>query len=267
MPVNKESIDYGVCRLSVVPMRNEPAHKSEQVSQLLFGEHYEVADVSKGKEWLKVVMYYDQCEGWIDARQHHTITKEYYDYINRADFKITTDVATSILYNKSSLLILMGSIIPITGSELFKMEEQFAFNGDSKSLGIKRDAEFLQTIAQKYLNSPYMWGGKSPFGIDASGFVQMVFKISGYRLGRTLQEQMRHGKEIIGLENAIPGDLLFLSALDEKSQHIGIFLDREKVIHCHGKVRVDYINEEGILNLDTKVYTHSLARIRRVLAD
>lgn len=248
-------------------MRVDPSHKAEQVSQLLFGDHYEVMEISKDKKWLNISVYYDGCEGWIDAHQHHSITKEHYEYINRADFKITTDRATSILYNKSPLLILIGSIIPISGSELFRMEEQFAFNGDSKSLGLKRDAEFLKTIAVKYLNTPFQWGGKSSFGIDASGLTQMTFKINGYRLGRTVQDQSKQGKEVTGIMNSLPGDLVFFTSKDEKYRHVGILLDKQKVIHSSGWVRTDNINEEGILNLETKVCTHQLVQIRRVLSE
>lgn len=265
--MSKESIDFGVCRLSLVPMRVDPSHKAEQVSQLLFGDHYEVIEISKDKRWLKISVYYDGCEGWIDERQHHAIPKEHYEYINRADFKITTDLATSILYNKSPLLILIGSIIPFSSSELFKMEEQFAFNGDSKSLGLKRDAEFLKVIAMKYLNTPFQWGGKSSFGIDASGLTQMTFKINGYRLARTVQEQTRQGKEVKGIENSLPGDLAFFTSKNEKDGHVGILLGKEKVIHSYGRVRVDHINDEGLFKQETNDLTHQLVQIRRILPE
>lgn len=265
--MNNDNIDFGVSRLSLVPMRTGPSDKAEQVSQLLFGDHYEVHEVSKDRNWLRIHMYYDQCEGWISLHQHHAVTKEYYDYINRADFKITTDLTSSILYNKIPLLILIGSIIPISASELFKMEEQFAFNGDSKSLGIKREVEFLKNTALKYLNVPYQWGGKNPFGIDASGLIQMVYKISGYRLGRTTEEQSRQGKPVENLAEAMAGDLVFFSTNSNGSSHVGLLLEKDKVIHAFGKVRIDYLNEEGILNLESKVYTHSLVGIRRVITD
>jgi cell wall-associated NlpC family hydrolase len=164
-------------------------------------------------------------------------------------------------------MILMGSIIPISGSELFKMEEQFAFNGDSKSLGVKREADYLKAISMKYLNAPYQWGGKSLFGIDDAGLVQMIFKICGYRLGRTVTELSRYGKSVASLADAQPGDLIFLNSGKGEPSHVGIYLENERIIHASGKVRIDHINEEGILNLDTKVYTHSLREIRRVLAE
>jgi hypothetical protein len=264
--VSNDSLDFGVCRLSIVPVRGEAADKAELVTQLFFGEHYEVLSVSKDKKWLKIQIHFDQYEGWIDAKQHHSISKEHFDYINRADFKITTDITTSILYNKNPLTIVMGSIIPISGSELFKMEEQFAFNGESKSVGQKRDAEFLKNTAQKYLNAPYQWGGKSPFGIDCSGFVQMVFKINGYKLFRDSSQQIKQGK-LIQVKDSAPGDLAFFKSKEDKIIHVGMILPDGKIIHASGKVRIDHFNEEGILNTDSKVYSHQLASIRRILPD
>jgi len=264
--VNTEALEHGVCRLSIIPVRGEASDKAELVSQLLFGEHYEVMSASKDKKWLRIKNYFDQYEGWIDAKQHHAITKEYFDYFNRVDFKITTDTTTSILYNKIPIAIVMGSVIPISGSELFKMEEQFAFNGESKSIGVKRDAEFLKITALKYLNAPYQWGGKSPFGIDCSGFTQMVFKINGHKLQRDAFQQAKQGKSI-AQKDAQLGDLAFFKSKDSKVSHVGILLGKEKIIHASGKVRVDHFNEEGILQGETKVCSHTSPSIRRILTE
>jgi len=262
-----EILDYGVCRLCVVPVRAEVSDKSEQVTQLLFGDHYEVTDQTKDKKWLKIKINFDQFEGWIDIKQHHPISHEYYEYLNRAEFKITTDVTSSILYNKSPHIILMGSMIPISSSELFKMEEQFAFNGEAKNVGQKREFEFLRNVSIKYLNSPYLWGGKSPFGIDCSGFVQMVFKICGYRLFRDSWQQANQGKSIKSIEEGLPGDLVFFKNAEGKINHVGILLEDDKIIHASGRVRIDHLNEEGILNMETKIYSHQFSHIRRILAE
>ena len=264
--MSTENLDFGVCRLSLIPVRAEGKDQAELTTQLLFGEHYEVLSVSKDKKWLKIKIYFDQYEGWIDAKQHHSIAKDHFDYINRADFKISTDITTSILYNKTPLAILMGSIIPISGSELFKMEEQFAFNGESKSLGLKRDAEFLKLTAKKYLNAPYQWGGKSPFGIDCSGFVQMVFKINGYKLLRDAAQQVKQGKAVL-FNEIVPGDLMFFKNKEEKIVHVGIFLGDDKIIHASGRVRIDHLNEEGILHSESRVYTHAFSKARRILSE
>lgn len=262
-----EILEFGVCRLSVVPVRAETSDKSEQVTQLLFGDHYEVIDQALDRKWLKVRSNFDQYVGWIDEKQHHAISKEYFEYLNQAEFKITTDVTSSILYNKSRQVILMGSMIPISSSELFKMEEQFAFIGEAKNLGQKREFEFLRTTAIKYLNSPYLWGGKSTFGVDCSGFTQMVFKICGYRLLRDSGQQAAQGKPVGTLQEAKAGDLAFFKNAAGKINHVGILLEQDKIIHASGRVRVDPLNHEGIFNPETKTFTHSFSHLRRVLAE
>ena len=261
------SFDFGICRLSVMPVRLEPSDKTEMVTQLLFGDQYEVTQLSADKKWLKIKIHYDQYEGWIDEKQHHAISKDYFNYLDQAEFKITTDITTSILYHKSPQVILMGSMIPISSSELFKMEEQFAFNGEAKNVGQKREFEFLKNTAIKYINAPYVWGGKSPFGIDWSGFTQMVFKISGYNLFRDSWQQGYQGKSVKSYHDAKPGDLAFFKNAEGKIVHVGILLDEDKIIHASGRVRIDHFNEEGILNVETKIYTHQFAHIRRILAE
>lgn len=262
-----EVIDYGVSRLSLISVRKDPDDRAEQTTQLLFGDHYEVLSISKDEKWIWIRIFSDGYEGWIDRKQHHGISSEYFDQINHANFKITTDLSNEILYKKNPLTILMGSIVPISNSELFKMEEQFAFNGESKSLGQKRDVEFLKTIALKYLHAPYQWGGKSPFGIDCSGFAQMVYKINGYFISRDASQQFLCGREVTNLEASLPGDLAFFDGGKGKVSHVGIILNDDKIIHASGKVRVDVIMEEGIINVDNKVITHSLCGIRRILPD
>jgi hypothetical protein len=264
--VSNEVLDFGVCRLSIISVRAEASDKAELITQLLFGDHYEVVAGSNDKKWFQIRNNFDQYIGWIDAIQHHSISSEYFEYLNRADFKITTDTTTSILYNKNPIMIVMGSIIPISASELFKMEEQFAFNGEAKSIGQKRDAEFVKNTAKKYLNAPYQWGGKSPFGIDCSGLTQMVYKVAGYRLFRDAAQQAKQGKKIL-FKDAQSGDLALFQNKEGKTSHVGIVLPNDKIIHTHGKVRIDHFNEEGILNTDTKVYTHLLSQIRRILTE
>ena len=258
--------DYGVCRLSVVPVRAGAADQSEQVTQLLFGDHYEVLSQADDKKWIRIRVHFDQYEGWIDARQHHTISHDYFEYLNRAEFKITTDITTSILYNKSPQIILMGSMIPISSSELFKMEEQFAFNGEAKNLGQKREYEYMRSVAFKYFNTPYLWGGRSPFGIDCSGFTQMVYKISGYKLFRDSWQQANQGKYYATVSEGKPGDLVFFKNEEEQINHVAILLEADRVIHASGRVRVDHVDDQGILNGDSKTYTHTFSHLRRIIA-
>lgn len=258
-----EDVSFGVCRLSLIPVRSEPSHRSEQVTQLLFGDHYEV--IALDKEWVRIKIFADHYEGWIDIKQHHTIGREYFEYLNRAEFKITTDLTSGLLYNKNPILILLGSLIPITSTELFRMEEQFAFNGEAKNMGQKRDFEFLRQIAIKYLHVPYQWGGKSPFGIDCSGFTQMVFRICGYPLLRDSGQQATQGKPVGSIETTAPGDLAFFQNKEGKVTHVGIVMPERRVIHASGRVRIDGLAAEGIISSETNQLTHQTVGFRRIL--
>ncbi len=261
-----EPIDFGVSRLAVVPVYNDRLDSARQITQLLFGDHYEVLELSSDSKWVKIVIYSDQSEGWIDVKQHHPISKAYFDQINQTDYKITVEIASTVLYKKSPLTIVMGSIVPISNNELFKIEEQFAFNGESKGLGQKRDIDFLKGVAKKYLSSPYQAGGKSPFGIDHAGFAQMVYKIAGYSLQRDALQQSAQGKKVKAFGDAKPGDLVFFSENGATVAHVGILMDDNKIIHSFGQVRVDKITEDGIVDAQTKTCTHLIHSIRRIIS-
>ncbi|MDH5382788.1 MAG: C40 family peptidase [Cyclobacteriaceae bacterium] len=257
-------MEKGICRHSIIPVRAEPDHRSEMVSQLLFGEHYTIVDISKNGEWLQIETYYDLYKGWLARNQHTLISDDYFDQINHSDYKICTDISSTILFGRLPLTILIGSIIPIADNELFKMEEKLAFTGNSKSLSQKRDTDFIKSVAVKYINVPYLWGGKSPFGIDCSGFTQMVFKIAGFKLPRDSSQQIKLGKQV-SFEEIKCGDLVFTHNKEDKIDHVGIVLDSNTVIHSSGKVRVDEIRKEGIYNEKSNSLTHFNPLFQRVL--
>lgn len=265
MATTYKALSKGVCRLSIVPVRAAAADQSEQVTQLLFGDHYTVVEVSESTKWLKIKISFDDYEGWIDAKQHYPVSDEYFDQINNSDYKITLDYTSSILFKKKLINIVIGSVLPIATNELFKIEEQLAFNGEAKSLNQRREYEFLKVIAFRYINSPYLWGGKSPFGIDCSGFTQQVFKIAGYRLQRDAKKQVAQGEGVDSLEQARPGDLMFFKSSEGRITHVGILLDNNEIIHASGQVKVDKVDVNGIYSVNDEVYTHQLAAIRRIL--
>lgn len=247
----------------MVAVRQSPEFHAPLVTQLLFGDHYEVISAQQA-QWVNVRIHFDKTEGWIPVNQHHAITQEYFDQINHANYKITTDLTSNILYKKSPITILMGSVVPISGSELFKMEEQFAFNGEAKSLGQRRDGEFVVALAIKWLNAPELPGGRSPFGVGAPGFIQLVFKIAGYQLPQNAEQQMTEGKSIEQTE-ARPGDLVCMKCVENGQFHTGLLLRDQKVLHVDGLVRVDSWIEDSLQRGDTKLQTHSLVGIRRII--
>ena len=229
-------------------MRRKPIDDAEMVSQLLFGEHYTIIDVSKDGLWANIEQYFDGQSGWIRADQHFPISDEYFTKINESDYKVCLDVVSNILFRKNNIAILLGSILPIATNELFKMEEQLAFNGEAKSLSQKRDAEFLGTVLRKFISSPLLWGGKSPFGIDISGLIQQSFKTAGYRLRRTLFEQAKQGQSVPQIADIQEGDVIFYG--NEKPVNAHIVVGPGEVIGIRGFVYREEVAFDGLKNIN-----------------
>jgi hypothetical protein len=259
------SVEKGICRLALIPMRKEPDDQSEMVNQILFGEHYEIQNRSIDGKWMEIALQFDGYTGWIDSKQNHFISEEYFEQIGRSDYRVCIDILSHIYFRQVHLHIPIGSIIPISTNELFKLEESISFSGNTKSLGQKKDMNFLEKTALKYLHAPYLWGGKSPFGIDCSGFTQQVFKICGYSLPRDAWQQEKKGLMVEGLPGILPGDLVFFKNDTGRINHVGIYLDGGRIIHASGKVRIDKLDEKGIFDSARGVYTHAMNSIKRIL--
>ena len=139
---------------------------------------------------------------------------------------------------------------------------EYGYNG--KFLAIEGDStpDHLEQLVLPWLNSPYQWGGRTMFGVDCSGFVQVNFKMLGIGLQRDAWQQAQQGIVIKKLKDAAKGDLAFFDDRDE-IVHVGILLGPDKIIHASGKVRIDSIDKKGIINSDSNSRTHSLRAIRR----
>lgn len=236
---------YGICTLSVVPMRKDASHTSELVSELLFNDIYKI--IEENEEWLKIQCMYDSYEGWIRKLQHHEITEnEYNEYLVKNKYII--NVPTIFHDNK---ILSFGSKVFENVDGAIPLSKTF-------------DAEMFIKSALQMLNVPYRWGGKSVMGIDCSAFVQLCAKIAGYKLPRDASQQVVFGETVNNLNEAESGDLVFFDNENHKVIHVGILLSNNTVIHASGKVRIDKIDEIGIYNNDLKKHTHHLCSIKRL---
>lgn len=258
-------MNFGVCCLSVIPVRADVSDKSEMVSQLLFGETFSILSLSKG--WAKIVIDHDSYEGWIDEKQFILLSSEEHSKILSYSKYYSTDLVQNINQkNAGSTPILPGSILyNATASEFLLGDRTYSFNGKLIKADILPSIEKMIINAFLFLNSPYLWGGRTPFGIDCSGLVQIVARLSGISLPRDTRQQAEEGEMINLISEAKPGDLAFFDNADGRIIHVGILLDNAQIIHASGKVRIDTIDHQGIFKEETKKYSHQLRVIKRII--
>ncbi|MGO4817023.1 C40 family peptidase [Flavobacterium sp. W22_SRS_FP1] len=252
---------FGICNLAIIPLRVEPNDKSEIVSQVLFGEHFKILE--QLKQWSRIKMQFDGYEGWIDSKQYQNITESSYDLLSEDLIILNSDLVEYIT-GASNLLIpipLGSSLSFINHPEMNK--GNFDFEG-TKVNGVKDKKNLIKT-AFLYLNAPYLWGGKTPFGIDCSGFTQMVYKLNGYKLLRDASQQSTQGEALSFIEESEPGDLAFFDNEEGNIIHVGIIMENNYIIHASGKVRIDRLDHLGIYNAEINKHTHKLRVIKKII--
>ena len=245
--------------LSVLPMRKEPSHRSEMVNQILFGEVMYGLE-KKDDEWIKVKLSHDDYIGWILAEQVKSIDDHAYQEHFSSFEGYSADMVDLILKKNSNhfFSILLGSKIPaLKNGEFTVDEETFVFGGPTVK-GVKTRSSIIDT-ALNYLYAPYLWGGRTHFGIDCSGLVQIAFRMAGVNMPRDSYQQAGVGLQLSFVEEAMPGDLAFFDDDDGRIIHVGIILPGKKIIHAgSGMVRIDMLDQNGIYRPDLKKYTHRL---------
>ena len=249
-------MQYGICSLSIIPLRIEPSDKSELVSQLLYGEHFKVLE--QRKSWSKIRVAFDNYEGWIDNKQFLEVSEDNYKSLQNSTSKLSIDLVEFIQDEYNELYpISLGSSLNSTSLL------NHSYDGNSVEGQYEKD-DFIKT-AFLYLNAPYLWGGRSPFGIDCSGFTQMVYKLCGYELLRDASQQATQGEALSFIEESEPGDLAFFDNAEGIIIHVGIIMKDNYIIHAHGKVRIDRIDHTGIYDANKKMYTHKLRVIKKIV--
>ena len=257
---------YGICPLSCVPTRKEASHSSEMNSQLLFGEHYTV--LKQQNSWLFIKTAYDHYECWIHSNQHRALSEKDFQQLEKQSALLCKDLVGNLISaeNNREYPITMGSVLPFLNNKELRIGiERFHFEGKSTDSEIRKSKEDILKTAFSLLNAPYLWGGRSPFGIDCSGFSQLVFKLNGYKLPRDAYQQVEKGKALGFADEAEAGDLAFFDNEEGRIVHVGILINKDQIIHASGKVRIDRFDHYGIYNAELKSYSHTLRVIKSIL--
>ncbi|MDX9881909.1 MAG: C40 family peptidase [Prolixibacteraceae bacterium] len=260
-------MQYGISGLSIIPVRKEPSEKSEMVTQILFGEHFEVFEQMLG--WCRVKLAYDEYEGWVDLKMITPLPDRIYQKIERMPVAVSTDIFNLIpVDTEQNVMIVAGSSLPCWRpykKEFSLVKEPYKMDGSYTYHLPKYPRKLIVDQALKYFNAPYLWGGRSPFGVDCSGFVQVIYKMVGVKLPRDASQQVYFGKALSFVEETLPGDLAFFDDDEGNIVHVGIIWARNKIIHASGKVRIDNVDQFGIFNVDTRQYSHKMRVMKRVL--
>ncbi|MCF6404230.1 C40 family peptidase [Chitinophaga filiformis] len=253
---------YAITVVPVMPLRAEPSHKSEIISQALWGECSEII-ITGNDGWVKVKCQFDGYEGWATFNHLEIIDEQLF---NAPYTHYTTGWVNKVLLNGKPMYVPFGCTVkagtePVTnwGKAAVQFEEKLAATGKADTV----DTAALTDAAFLYLNTAYLWGGKSVFGVDCSGFTQTVYKTLGIDLLRDAYQQATQGETVDFLQEARLGDLAFFDNAEGRITHVGILLNDHEIIHSSGKVRVDPIDNQGITNTDTGVRTHKLRIIKR----
>ena len=250
-------MQYGICQLSVVSVRATADDTSEMVTQLLYGEHFKILE--HRKFWFKIRIAFDNCEGWVRNQQVTKIDEASYSSIEKTKkSRFSADLISYVETNSSVLIpIVLGSTVQNVGELSHRFEGSF-------SEGIRNKANLVQT-ALHYLNAPFLKGGKTPLGIDASAFTQMVYKINGYKLLRKASEQASQGEALSFIEESESGDLAFFDNSDGEIYHVGIMMENNYIVHVDEKVRIDRLDHTGIFNTELGSYTYNLRVIKKII--
>lgn len=257
---------HGICPLNVIPVFDKPLDVGVMISQLLYGETFNVIQ-KKNKYWIKIQSTFCSVAGWVRTNQIQLITESTYYKLSVPSPK-SLEISHPVFNEVTSRTIVLGSILPhFDGISLVMPDGKYIFNGQATNYeGLESTPDLIVKIAKKYIHAPELKGGRTPFGIDSGALIQLVYSFFHIVLPRYPEEQSNFGEEVDFVDLAQEGDLAFFKNKDNIITHVGLIIGDRKILHVNGSVRIDNIDHLGIFNSDLKRYTHKLRIVKRLIA-
>jgi len=260
-------MSFGICLQQYIPLRAEPSEKSEMVSQVLYGEFVEIIESNKLTGFSKVIIVFDNYEGWLDSKTIFPVDQNTYERMCQLEEYVLPDINNLVSLNSNTFLnIGAGSSLRLKNNSIIYPENVLSLESDI----IRHTTNIREIVAQsalKWLNIPYIWGGRSSCGADCSGFVQNIYKQASIKLPRDSKQQSKIGQSIDFHTNLKPGDLAFFDNEEGEISHVGIMIDSSHIIHSSGYIKVDKMDQQGIFSEAKFKYTHKLRILRDVIGD
>ena len=253
-----------ICPLSIVPVRKEPNDRAEMTSQWLFGETADLLE--RQAKWSRLSFHHDGYEGWVDNKQITVCTTPNLD----PDLRVI-DQSTIADLGERQVLLPYGGVVPFyENGTILWLDQRLPVQAVTNHRPDLERADLMELYLHPFLGAPYLWGGRTPSGVDCSGLTQMLFILLGIYLPRDAAQQAEEGDPVELLDLAEPGDLAFFDNAEGKITHVGVILTRSeegdmRIAHSSGRVRIDTIDAQGIFNAEGKQYSHKLRMVRRVL--
>ena len=256
----------GFCKISVASLRARADHASNLLSQVLFGEKILLIR-KKSRQWMKVKCAWDGVEGWVDPKQFHFEESENASVADCHTFAL--DHMHPVIAENDSIPIIIGSnLLNCDGLNVKMPFGKFQYHGQIINLDQAiQSRKLLIKVVQRYLHTPYLSGGRSILGTDSTGFIQIAFKMIGISLPRFCNKMVEQGNDVGFVNEARPGDVAFFENKESEISHAGIVLEKNRILHAHGQVRIDFFDQQGIYVKRRRSYLYNLRTIRSFLPD
>jgi cell wall-associated NlpC family hydrolase len=254
----------------VVSMREHPTHSASVVSQTIFGEEVGVEKEQAGWTYITTP---DGYNGWVES---NTVAQTELPY----DTSTTISRLAAHVYAVKDTeygpvkTLPYGSKVHIDNASdtrwakvsLPDGSEGYIQNGDIALEASLRDKADLVAFSQRFLGLPYTWGGRSSFGYDCSGFIQMLYSQIGIDLQRDSKQQILDERFLtVDLSNLEPGDLIFFGKADKRIGHVGMYIGDDKFIHtsareCRPWLRISSLSDPEWAGHSDAYYPHRVGR-------
>lgn len=252
---------------NVVPLRAEPDGSSEQISQGLLGD---TAEILERADAFVRVRTADDYSGWV--RVQHLRPQEEPDVADAGERIVSVGTAFADVWDKPGgsrlqtklvwgTRVTLKEIVQRTNGAFGHLVLPAGYADDAVRLPFSMGYVALETLdlvgpsnvfdgetacilAQRFIGTPYLWGGGTPFGFDCSGFVQRIYAVLGITLPRDayLQARTPFGKYREPGAMLKAGDLVFFVGPNDPRErgitHVGMALDNDRFIHAYGKTGV-----------------------------